>query len=231
MENITILAKKRAVTGKAVSKLRKSGQLPAVVYGHNTEVTSLQIDSREFVKVFKKAGESTLVNLDIEGKKQPVIIHDVQNHYLTGNPVHVDFFAVNMNEKLTATVQLHFVGESPAVKTLGGVLAKNLSEIEVECLPVDLPSHIEVDISTLVNFEDMIRVKDLKVSDKVEIKAGEDEMIATVTAPRSEAEMAALDEKPVEADVTAVEGVVKPTDMPAGAADSEGDKKEGAKKE
>lgn len=219
MESITITATKRTVVGKAVGKLRKAGKLPAVVYGHNTPTTSLEIDEREFAKILKKAGESTLVSLQIEGQARPVLIHDVHNHYLTDKPQHVDFFAVNMNEKVTTKIALHIIGESPAVKNLGGVLVKNVSEIEVECLPGDLPPHFEVDISILKNFEDAIRIKDIRISDKVEVKANPEEVVVAVTEPRSEAEMAELEQKPVDADVTAVEGVVKPTDTVAGEAD------------
>ena len=230
MEKITIAANKRTVTGKPVNKLRKGGVLPAVVYGHNLETTPLEINEREFAKAFKTAGESTIVSLSIDGKTHPVLIHEVQNHYLTDRPIHVDFFAVNMTEKLTATVPLHFIGEAPAVKTLGGVFTRNLSEVEVECLPADLPQSIEVDISSLNTFEDAIRVKDLKVSDKVEIKANPDEFVANVVPPRSEAELAELSQAPVAEDVSTVEGVVKPADTPADAAAAE-DKKEEKKSE
>jgi large subunit ribosomal protein L25 len=212
MAQITINATKREVSGKSVNKIRKDGKIPAVLYGHKVDNQSLELSATDFMKAFRQAGESTIVTLSVDGKATPVLIHDVQNHYLTDQPIHIDFYAVNMTEKLTATVPLHFVGESQAVKALGGTSAKNLSEVEVECLPADLPSHIEVDISVLNTFEDAIRVSDLKVSDKVEIKAAPEELVIQVTPPRSEEEMKAMDEKPVADDVTAVEGVVKPSD-------------------
>jgi large subunit ribosomal protein L25 len=211
MAQITINATKRAVSGKAVSKLRKDGKIPAVLYGHKVTAQNLELSAIEFMKAFRQAGESTIVTLAVDGQNTPVLIHDVQNHYLTEQPIHIDFYAVNMTEKLTATVPIHFVGESQAVKALGGILMKNLSEVEVECLPTDLPSHLEVDISLLNTFEDAIRVSDLKISDKVEIKAAQEELVVQVTPPRSEEELKGLDEK-LELDVTAVEGVVKPTD-------------------
>jgi large subunit ribosomal protein L25 len=210
MAEITINATKRAVSGKAVKSLRRDGKIPAVVYGHNVKTENLELSELDFMKAFRQAGESTIVTLSVEGQNTPVLIHDVQNHYLTDKPVHVDFYAVNMNEKLKAHVQIHFIGESPAVKNLGGILVKNLNEVEVECLPVDLPSHLEVDISSLATFDDAIRVSDLKVSDKVQIHASPEELVVAVTPPRTEEELKGLDEKPVEADVTAVEGVVKP---------------------
>lgn len=210
MESIGLTATKRTIKGKTVASLRKKGLLPAVLYGYKVETTDLELNEREFGKVFKQAGESTLINLTVDGKSQTVLIHDVQNHYLTDKPIHVDFFAVNMDEKLTATIPLHFEGESSAVKAMGGVLVKNIAEVEVECLPADLPHQIVVDISTLNTFEDAIHIKDLPVSDKVKILGNPEEVVANVAAPRTEEELASLSEKPVAEDVNAVEGVVKP---------------------
>jgi large subunit ribosomal protein L25 len=214
---IGLTATKRTVKGKANGRLRKAGQLPAVLYGHKVETQDIALNERDFAKVLKAAGESTLVNLTVEGQSRPVLIHDVQNHYLTDSPIHVDFYAVNMDEKLKAHVPVHFIGEAPAVKSLGGVLVKNLSEIEVECLPADLPHSFEVDVSVLETFEHAIHVKDLIVADRVEILTSPEDTIANVAAPRTEAEMASLNEKPVVEDVTQVEGVVKPEAAAEGA--------------
>jgi large subunit ribosomal protein L25 len=126
-----------------------------------------------------------------------------------------------MTEKLTATVPIHFIGDAPAVKGLGAILVKNLSEVEVECLPMDLPHALEVNLETLAAFNTAIRVSDLKVSDKVKILANLDEVIVTVEEPRSEEELKALEEKPVEADVTKVEGVVKPEAEPVASAEGQ----------
>ncbi len=225
MAEITINATKRTITGKEVKHLRQAGKLPAVVYGHERKAENLEVSENEFLKAFKAAGESTIIDLNVDGQKTPVLIQDVHMHYLTDQPIHVDFYAVNMTEKLTATVQLHFVGEAPAVKALGAILAKNLSEIEVECLPTDLPPFLEVDISGLANFDDAIRIADLKVSDKVKILPAPEELVVSVTEPRSEDDLKALDEKPVAADVTAVEGVAKPTDAAEGEEAKEDKKK------
>ena len=162
MDQIAITASKREVLGKEVKKLRYAGKLPAVLYGHNVENQKIEISERDFAKVFKQAGESTLVSLIVEGKAHPVLIHEVQNHYLTDRPIHVDFYAINMAEKIMVKIPLRFLGEAPAVKALGGTLVKNLSELEVECLPADLPHAIEVDISILNTFEDAVRVSKLK---------------------------------------------------------------------
>ncbi|HTL39692.1 MAG TPA: 50S ribosomal protein L25 [Methylomirabilota bacterium] len=207
---IAITATKREALGKRVKGLRQAGKLPGVLYGHNVSNQALEINEKDFTKAFKNAGESTIVNLVVDGKTQPVLIHEVQNHYLTGQPIHVDFYAVNMTEKIKVKVPLHFIGESAAVKALGGTLVKNLAEVEVECLPGDLPHSFEVDISALNTFEDAIRVSDIKISDKVAIVGSPDEVAVTVAPPRSEEEMKALEEAPVAEDVTKVEGVIKP---------------------
>lgn len=215
MEQITITASKRTILGKLTSRLRKNGKLPAVIYGHGISAQNIEVNEREFQRIFKQAGESTILNLNVDGKSYPVLIQDVQHHFLTENPTHIDFFAVNMSEKLTARIPLVFVGEAPAVKTLGGILVKNVAEVEVECLPTDLPQHLEVDISVLDNFEKDFRVSDLKVSDKVQILTNPEEVVVNVAPPRTEAELASLSEKPVEADVNAVEGVTKPEETAA----------------
>lgn len=209
MDQIAIEATKRQVLGKKVKGLRKQGKLPAILYGFNVPTTEIEINEREFKKAFKQAGESSILNLVLEGKSQPVLIHDVQRHYLNDQPIHVDFFAVNMAEKVKVKVPLHFVGESPAVKALGGTLVKNISEVEVECLPADLPQNIEIDISKLNTFEDAIRISDIKASGKFEIIANPEEVVANVAAPRSEEELKSLEETVTE-DVSKVEGVVKP---------------------
>jgi large subunit ribosomal protein L25 len=225
MATLTINSNPRTQTGKMTKALRKTGKVPAVVYGHKVESQNLEVDEREFRKVFKQAGENTIISLKVENKEIPVLIHDVQNHYLKDTPVHIDFYAVNMTEKLKANIPLDFVGESPAVKSLAGTLVKNMSEVEVECLPADLPHSIEVDISALENFESAIRVSDLKIPAKVELLTNPEETVATVAAPRSEEEMNSLNEKPVEADVNAVEGVVKP-EAPAAEGETKKEDKE-----
>ncbi|MEJ0021945.1 MAG: 50S ribosomal protein L25 [Candidatus Doudnabacteria bacterium] len=221
MENIAIEATKRTILGKRVKTLRQAGKLPGILYGHNTETAEIEIKEKDFSKAFKQAGESTLVNLVMDGKTTPVLIYDVQHHYLNGQPLHVDFYAVNMTEKLKVRVPIQFTGESQAVKGLGGTLLKNLSDVEVECLPADIPKYFEIDISSLNTFEDAIRIQDLKVSDKVTILAKPDEVIVNVAPPRTEEEMKELSEKPVVEDVTLVEGVLKPEETPEAVAGDE----------
>ena len=208
MQKIQVNAKLRDL--KEQNKvLRKQGSIPAVLYGHNVKNQNLSINAVEFEKALKLAGESTIVDLSVDGKNFPVLIQDVQLDNLSYRPMHADFYVVSMTEKLKANVVIEFVGEAPAVKTLGGVLFKQTSEIQVECLPADLPHNIVVDISVLKTFEDAIHVKDLKISGNVKVLSPADETVVKVQPPRDiEKELAPVvtDEK------AAVEAVVAATD-------------------
>lgn len=151
-----------------------------------------------------------MVELELAGKKLNVLIHDTQNEPMSGKISHVDFFQVNMKEEVETEIPLEFVGESEAVKAHGGILLKNMDAITVKCLPSDLPEKYEIDISKLVTFDDVIAIKDLNISDKVEIMHDGETVIALVSAPRTEAELDGLNQK-VEEDVSKVAGVIKET--------------------
>lgn len=220
---------KRTETGKAVEALRQNNLIPAVVYGHDVAPVSLSVNYLDFSRALKTAGESTLLELALDGEKSVnVLIHDVATHPLSGRFMHVDFYQVNMKEEIETDVPLEFIGESAAVKSLAGVLIRSLEEVKVKCLPSDLPHSLSIDLSKLATFDDAIKVKDIVLPKGVEMLDDVETVIATVAAPRTEAEMSALNEK-VEMDVTKVEGVVKET--PEGAAPAEGDKKEVKKEE
>lgn len=211
----------RTETGKALEALRKQDLIPAVVYGHDVAPASLSVNYLDFTRALKTAGESTLIELSLDGKKPVnVLIHDVATHPLTGRVLHVDFYQVNMKEEIETDIPLEFVGESAAVKALSGVLVRSLEEIKVKCLPSDLPHALQVDLSKLATFDDAIKVGDIVLPKGVELLDDVETIVATVAAPRSEAEMAALDEK-VEMDVTKVEGVVKETPAAEGEAKEE----------
>ena len=209
MEKVLLEAKKRSERGRKVNKGRKEGLVPAVVYGHGVESTSLWVSELELKRLLRKSGESTIIDLKIDGKDdRNVLIHEIQKDGISEKFNHVDFFQVRMNEAIETGVELVFIGESKAVKEMSGILVKNMDEVEVKCLPADLPSHIDVDISKIETFDDHITIADLKVSDKVKILAEPETVVALVAPQRTEAEMEALDTK-VEADVTKVEGIVK----------------------
>lgn len=210
MENLLLSAKTRKALGNQVKSLRRKDLLPAVVYGHGFKSTPLIVEYRPFEKIYTAAGESSLVDLIID-KKEPVrvLIQDVQTDSITGRFLHVDFHQVKMTEKITTEVVLEFVGESKAVKELGGILVRNLDKVKIECLPKDLVHTIKVDISSLNTFEGMIRVVDLKLPSGIEIKDKPEEVIALVQPPRTEEELKELEEKPEEAKVEEVEKVEK----------------------
>ncbi|KKW28313.1 MAG: 50S ribosomal protein L25 [Parcubacteria group bacterium GW2011_GWA2_52_8] len=175
-------ASTRTLIGKRTQKLRRAGILPAVLYGKGKTSESLEVSRKEFDKVFKSAGENTLINLVVEGRERV----------------------------------------SPAVKGQGGVLVKNLGEISVEALPTDLPQFIEVSIEGLKEFGNLVRVSELNLSDKVKMLNHPEEVVVTVKAPRTEAELLELEKPAAEAEKAAIEGM---------AAQAEKDKTEKAEAE
>ncbi|NCQ06158.1 MAG: 50S ribosomal protein L25 [Candidatus Moranbacteria bacterium] len=227
MAEFTLAVKTRDVAGKDLFTIRKQGFVPAVLYGHKTEAVMFWVNYIAFAKLYAKAGESSIIELDVEkGKKVSVIIQDIQTDPLSNRFSHIDLFQVRMDEKLEAHIPLEFVGEAPAVREMGGMLLKPVEELFISCLPKDLPHSLSVDLSSLKTFEDHIQVKDMIIPAGVEVLTEMDTTVALVEAPRSEAEMEALNTK-VEGDVTKVEGVVKET---APVADAKSNDKKDEKK-
>lgn len=230
MSEFTLQVKAREQAGKNLRTMRKEGSVPAVMYGHGTEAQMFWVQYIDFSKLYAKAGESSIIEITPEtGKKVNVIVQDVQVDPISSRFSHIDFFQVRMDEKLETHIPLEFIGEAPAVREMGGVLLKPIEEILVSCLPKDLPHSLAVDLSTLKTFEDHIQVKDMKIPAGVEVLTEMDTTVALVEAPRTEAEMAALDEKVEGGDVTKVEGVEKEGVAATGAVDTE--KKGGNKEE
>lgn len=204
----TLSVNSRTKLGKAVGTLRRSGFIPAVLYGHGVTAAPLTLERKSFEKVYQQVGESTLLDLTIDGGKPvKVLIQAVQVHPTSGVVQHVDFHQIKMDEKLVVDIPLKFVGESPAVKGLGGVLVRVVNELKVECLPQDLVHEIEVDISSLKEFNQDIKVQELKLPDGIKVAGlAPDEVVVTVAAPRSEAELAELKAE-VKEDVSQVQKV------------------------
>lgn len=200
-----LTVQKREILGNKVEALRQQGLIPAELYGHGIENIHLSVPAKEFSKLFKKAGESTIINLDLENKKLPVLIHDVSVDHLTDQIIHIDFYQVRMDEKITASVPLEFVGEAPAVKEKGGILIKAVQEIEIEAFPVDLPHNIEVDLNELSDIGMSIRVKELKIDKKVKVLISPETMVVTVAEPVKEE----IVEKPITVEEVKVEGEEK----------------------
>ncbi len=192
------MAKVRDAKAENLTELRQTSIIPAVMYGAGKDNVNLKIDKSEFGRLFKTAGGNTIVQLKTDDNTDNVLIHDVQFDAVTDEVEHVDFLRVKMDEKISAKIPLEFVGMSVAVKDLGGILNAGLDEIEVTCLPGDLPKVIEVSLDSLKTFDDIIRVKDLVLPKGVEVDREPEEVIASVLEPRSEEELAALNEEVTE---------------------------------
>ena len=223
---LTLSSKIRKEVGKKVKSLRQQGILPAVLYGHKIKNLNLEVDSKEFEKIYSKAGESSLItlviakgkdeaeaeasslSLNVEEKKQKflILIHDIQFDPLTEKPIHIDFYQPELKKEVEVTVPLIFEGEAPAVKNLGGTLIKEISEIEVKAKSQNLPHEIKVDIGSLKTFEDNIKISDLKVPEGVKILKGPEEIVVSISRPEKVEEEL---EKPVEEKVEEVEKVEK----------------------
>jgi len=207
MQTMKLEAKERDVKAKESAEY-KSKNIPAVMYGNDVESKPLWVNLAQFERVFAEAGTNVVVELELEEQKPVnVLIYDFQTDPLTDKFIHADFYVVNMKETVEAEIPLVFVGVAPAVKELGGTLVKNNDSLVVRALPADLPREITVDISKLATFDDSITVADLVDNDKIEVVLDDTAVIASVIAPRSEEEMAALDED-VDADVSKVEGAL-----------------------
>lgn len=202
---LSLKATRRDIIGKKVRSLREQGEIPAVLYGPGADPAVLSIRGKEFDIVYKETGESSLVSLQVGQDTTPVLIREVQRHPLFGTIIHVDFYQPRLDEKIKIMVPLRFKGEAPAVKDFEGTLIQNVHEVEVLALPQDLPSEIEVNVSSLKTLEDRILVKDLQVDSKVEILAEKDWIVAQVVETENVEEELA---KPVE-EAAAVEAVEK----------------------
>lgn len=188
MDNIVLKATRRSVTGKQVKALRRQGRLPAVMYGHKIEPISISLDAHQSSLIIPGLSSSTIVTIDLEGEQHAALVRERQKDYLKNQLVHVDFQVVSLTEKIRAAVRINLHGTSPAVKDFNAVIMTNVTEIEVEALPRDLPEHFVIDISRLAAIGDALHVRDLEVSDKVTILTDADEIIviATGAAPEEE---------------------------------------------
>ena len=200
------------------------GYIAGVLYGPEMDNVVLEVDSKEFEKSYEEVGETSLVSLESGSDKYKALIHEIQKDPLTGKITHVDFYQPNLKEKTEVAVPLVFEGEPPAVKELGGTLIKNILEVDVKALPEELPHDIKVDVTGLVTFDDVVAIKDLKVSDKVEILKDPEEVIALVTPIKDIEEDL---EQPIEEDVESVEKVEKEKKSE----DEEGDEEEAEEKD
>ncbi|MDP3836765.1 MAG: 50S ribosomal protein L25 [bacterium] len=164
-------------------KLSKD-DLAGILYGRGLESRSVKVKLNNFAKLFEQAGESNLITLHLEDKEFPVLVKTVQRDVLKNTLIHVDFYQVNMKEKVKAEIPLEFIGASKAVSELGGVFLSSMDEVAAECLPADLVDHIDVDISNLNEFGDMIRISDLKLPKGITLEHDDSDVVCVVEEPK-----------------------------------------------
>lgn len=249
MDRLTLAAKERKILGKKVKHLRRDGKLPAHVFGKGVETESVSVDGKTFIKTFKEAGETGLINLKIGAEKvRPVMVRGVQFDPVTGEPIHIDFYQVNMTEKVKVPVPIVLIGEEPEAVHLGeGVVLQQMNDLEVEALPSDLIEKIEVDITALKNIDDVVIVGQLNFDRSKLTVSAEPESIVVKLAPAITEEMKKQMEEEAAAQAAAVAeaggaeaaqegapaevGVAASGEEPAGGASAESGKTEEAPKE
>lgn len=205
----------RQPLGKRSRRLGREGKLPAIVYGHNTEPTPITLDKLEFQKVFVKSGRTHLVDLAIDGRTEKVLVREIQTHPRRLGPIHVDFYQVNLQEKIEVEVPVHLTGESAPVKQGDGDVLQPLHAIRIECLPADIPESFVVDISPLDEIEMEIRVSELTVPKGVTVLEDPEELVVKIVhkrelkieeeVPAAEAAVAAEGEEAAEGEAPAGE--------------------------
>ena len=186
MEKVVLKASKRNVVGKQVRALRREGKLPAVIYGHRIEPINIEMDAHSASRILGRLTSSSLVTIDVNGKEYPALVREKQFNFIKNSLIHIDFLAVSLTEKITASVGVHLEGTAPAVKDFNAILVTGLTELEVECLPTDLPERFILDISGLAEIGDGVYVRDVVVPANVEILSDPEEMIVVATAMAAE---------------------------------------------
>jgi large subunit ribosomal protein L25 len=193
-------ASTREPLGKRTRRLHRQGKLAAVVYGHSAKPTPLVLDRLEFQKVFAKSGRTKLVDLQVDGARaEKVLVREIQTHPRRLGPIHVDFYAVSLEEKITVEVPVHLTGESAAVKRGDADILQPIHALRVECLPTDIPDAFEVDLNPLEEIDSELRVSDLSVPKGVTVLVDPEELIVKIVHKR---------ELKVEEEVPAAEAVV-----------------------
>ena len=201
MEEVVLKAVRRQVVGKQVKALRREGRLPAVIYGHHIKPISIELDMRDASRSLTGLAPSTLISVEVDGEAHTTLVREKQRNKISGMLLHIDFMAVSMKEKLRSQVYIEITGLAPAIKEFSGVLVSGLDEVEVECLPGDLPERIVVDVSGLNKIGDGIYIRNLVVLEGVKILDDPDTMVALI------ASQAAVEEEPVVVPVVVEEEV------------------------
>jgi len=226
MEQTPLAGEKREILGRKVKTLRKQGLIPAHIFGNNIETIHIQVNGHDFHKVFEKAGETGVIDLQVDGKSHPVLVRDIQLDPLTGDFLHIDFYQVNLSQKVKVNVPLEVVGEAPAVEKKIGLMLTPVSEVEVEALPTDIPESIQVDVSALVNIGDAIKIADLKVDQSKVAILAEPELVVIQIGELVTKEMEA-----VEAEAEAAAAAAETTEGAEGEEKAEGEEAVGGEAE
>ena len=203
----------RQPLGKRSRRLLREGKLPAIVYGHNTDPTPITLDRLEFQKVFVKSGRTHLVDLALDGRTEKVLVREIQTHPRRLGPIHVDFYQVNLQEKIEVEVPVHLTGESAPVKQGDADILQPMHSIRVECLPSDIPEAFEIDITPLAEIDMELRVSELTVPKGVTVLDDPEELVVKIVHKR---EMKVEEEIPAaEAGVPAEGEVAEAGEAPA----------------
>jgi len=230
MGNVNLEAKSREIVGKKVKRLRNDGWIPAVLFGAKQASTPVQVEERELDRALGQAGSTALIDLQLDSEREPhlVLVRDIQRDVLTSRLQHVDFYQVQLDQKVKTLPALNIVGEAPVLEAGGAVLVQILNHVEVECLPTDLIDYIDVDVSGLETLDDSVTVGDLHVPSGVTIMADPGDIVVSVVVPRAAfleeeeeaAELAELAELEMEGIVPG-EGELEPTEPIAEEADED----------
>lgn len=180
MKHPQLMSEPRKILGKKVKKLRREGFLPANVYGKGLDSTAIQVKLSDFQTVFKEVGETGLIDLHVNGEKRPVLVKNMHQTFPHHIPLHVDFYQVNLKEKVKTMIPIVLTGEAPAVTEKLGMLLQTLAEVEIEALPEELPENIEISVENLAAVEEQLTVGDLKAPEGVTILTAPDQVIAKI---------------------------------------------------
>lgn len=183
---MNLQAEPRTILGKRVKILRKHGLIPAELYGRDTDNLHLAVQEKDFAKIYREAGEHTIVNLKTGGRDVPVIIYGAERDPMTGRIISVDFHRVRMDEKIHARVPIEFTGEPTGVKQSAFIFVTVLDELEIEALPNDIPHSIKVDVSALTKAGDAIHIGNLKLRDKIKPLSPPETVICSLSEKQEE---------------------------------------------
>jgi len=203
MDEIVLQANPRTILGKQVKVLRREGRLPAIIYGHHINPIPISLDYRETTHLLQGVSYSQLISVEVDGERYNTLLRDKQHHPVTSALLHLDFQAVSLTERLRTMVRIRLIGSAPAVEYFNGIVVSGQEELEVECLPGDLPSHFEVDLSVLEKIGDAIYVRDIVVPPNVELLSDKNELVVVITAQEAlpEEEVVVVEEAGAEPEV------------------------------